>query len=175
MIASSPAILGLAFDNIDAKIAGLKERGFTDPQKMIASSPAILGYGFDNIDAKIALINRLAEHYKLEISAPELMGQENALFSSKIDKLWVLARVARNVGSPQYSLQRLCVSCCMRTWVCCARATRSCRKTFAALMNATKEVKAQGDGREERRERIKSFSDSDPIARRHLRGYPLRK
>ena len=67
---------------------------------MIASLPAILGYGFDNIDAKIALINRLAEHYKLEISAPELMGQENALFSSKIDKLWVLARVARNVWEP---------------------------------------------------------------------------
>ena len=54
MIASSPAILGLAFDNIDAKIAGLKERGFTDPQKMIASLPAILGLAFDNIDAKIA-------------------------------------------------------------------------------------------------------------------------
>ena len=54
MIASLPAILGLAFDNIDAKIAGLKERGFTDPQKMIASLPAILGLAFDNIDAKIA-------------------------------------------------------------------------------------------------------------------------
>lgn len=37
----------------------------------------------DNIDAKIAMINRLNSHYKLEISAPELMQRENAIFGSK--------------------------------------------------------------------------------------------
>ncbi|MDD4785093.1 MAG: hypothetical protein PHH12_01395, partial [Candidatus Shapirobacteria bacterium] len=51
---SQPAILGLAFDNIDLKISGFKDRGFTNPNKMIEFQPSILGYDFDNIDAKIS-------------------------------------------------------------------------------------------------------------------------
>ncbi len=35
---------------IDSKIAGLKERGFSNPQKIIETLPAIFGYRFDNID-----------------------------------------------------------------------------------------------------------------------------
>ena len=54
MITSWPTILGLLFENIDEKIAGLSARGFTNPQKMITTSPAILGYSFENIDDKIA-------------------------------------------------------------------------------------------------------------------------
>ncbi|RJQ24769.1 hypothetical protein C4577_07095 [Candidatus Parcubacteria bacterium] len=54
MIESLPTILGYAFENIDAKIAGLGERGFSNPHKMIETSPAILGYAFENIDAKLA-------------------------------------------------------------------------------------------------------------------------
>jgi hypothetical protein len=44
MITSSPAILGLAIDNIRGKISDLRELGFADPVKMITSSPSLLGY-----------------------------------------------------------------------------------------------------------------------------------
>ena len=40
----------------DAKIEGLKQRGFENPHKLITSLPAILGYGFENIDRKIRLL-----------------------------------------------------------------------------------------------------------------------
>ena len=163
-------------DNIDAKIAGLTERGFADPQKMIASLPAILGLAFDNIDAKIALINRLATHYRLGISAPELMEQNNALIGSKIDKLWVLARVARDVWdssilSPS-SLRKLLYA--NLEYVVLAQHEIA-EKTFTALIHQIGKVKNNGDGRAQKRQSIASIADSDPIARRYLRGYPLQQ
>ncbi len=163
-------------ENIDAKIAGLTERGFPNPQKMIASSPAILGYAFENIDAKIALINRLSSHYTLEVSAPALMQQENALFCSKIDKLWVLARIARDVGGPSIlsssSLRKLLYA----NLECVVIAQYEIeQKTFTALMHRVREMKARGDGREEKREQIAAISNTDSIARRYLRGYPIKK
>jgi len=176
MIASLPTILGLAFENIDAKIAGLTERGFENPQKMIASLPTILGYGFENIDAKIALISRLAAHYSLEISAPELMEQNKALLGSKIDKLWVLTRIARDVWdssilSPS-SLHKLLFA----NLECVVLAQHEiAEKTFTVLMQKIKEVKARGEGREDRRQQIADLSDSDTIARRYLQGYPIKK
>jgi hypothetical protein len=53
LIPSQPSILGYAFENIDAKIEGPKQRGFENPVELITSSPQILGYSSDNIDAKI--------------------------------------------------------------------------------------------------------------------------
>ena len=43
----------------DAKINGLRKRGFANPQKLITSLPQILGLSFDNIDAKIKKARRL--------------------------------------------------------------------------------------------------------------------
>ena len=71
-------ILGYGFDNIDAKIAGLKERGFDNPTKLITSSPTILGLAFDNIDAKIRLLYLLHGDRTKAISElqtfPSLLG-----------------------------------------------------------------------------------------------------
>ena len=40
--------------SIIEKVNGLKDRGFTNPNKMIESLPSILGLAFENIDAKIS-------------------------------------------------------------------------------------------------------------------------
>ena len=53
MITSSPAILGLAIDNIRGKLEDLRALGFENPVKMITSLPAILGYAIDNIRGKL--------------------------------------------------------------------------------------------------------------------------
>jgi len=63
---------------IDAKIEGLKQRGFDNPTKLITSSPAILGYAFENIDRKIRLLyflhgNRAKAIRELE-AFPALLG-----------------------------------------------------------------------------------------------------
>ena len=61
---------------IDAKLSGLRERGFADPVKMIASSPAILGYAFDNIDAKLSGLRErgFADPVKMITSLPAILG-----------------------------------------------------------------------------------------------------
>ena len=43
----------------DAKIEGLRERGFTNPVKLITSMSSILGLSFENIDWKLWLCRRL--------------------------------------------------------------------------------------------------------------------
>src|SRR3989339_389520 len=95
MIESLPAILGLAFENIDDKLAGLTERGFSNPKKMIESLPTILGLAFENIDRKLKMLEKIIKLYDLTLSAPELMEQIPFLFSSKIDKLWTIARICK--------------------------------------------------------------------------------
>jgi hypothetical protein len=76
MITSSPAILGLAIDNIRGKIADLSALGFADPVKMITSSPAILGLAIDNIRGKIADLSALgfADPVKMITSSPVLLS-----------------------------------------------------------------------------------------------------
>src|SRR3989339_3068 len=95
MIESLPAILSYAFENIDRKLAGLTERGFSNPKKMIESSPTILGLAFENIDRKLKMLEKIIKLYDLTLSAPELMEQIPFLFSSKIDKLWTIARICK--------------------------------------------------------------------------------
>ena len=67
-----------AFENIDAKIAGLRDRGFDNPHKLITSLPAILGLAFDNIDRKIRLLYLLHGDRAKAISElqalPNLLG-----------------------------------------------------------------------------------------------------
>ncbi len=91
MITSLPTILGLSFDNIDAKITGLKERGFKDPVKKITSSSVILGLSFDNIDRKIRFVRRI--DYK---QFPELIAYCPILLGLSIKRYFFVARTLRN-------------------------------------------------------------------------------
>jgi hypothetical protein len=61
MITSSPAILGLAIDNIRGKIADLQGLGFADPVKMITSLPAILGYARERVLLCGRIVARLTD------------------------------------------------------------------------------------------------------------------
>ncbi len=55
--------------------------------------PQIFGYSFDNIDKKIKIISRFINLYNISLSPISLMENILSLFSSKMDKLIVLARV----------------------------------------------------------------------------------
>jgi hypothetical protein len=80
--------LGYAFENIDAKLAGLEERGFANPVKLVTTSPAILGLAFKNIDRRMRYLCRLFGAEKCR----ELLGRYVVLWSTKPEKLMTVAR-----------------------------------------------------------------------------------
>ena len=63
-------------ENIDRKIAGLKERGFKNPIRVITSLPTILGLAFENIDSKIYGLRErgFKNPIKMIASSPSILG-----------------------------------------------------------------------------------------------------
>ncbi len=175
MVESSPSILGLAFENIDAKLAGLRERGFNNPNKMVESSPSILGYAFENIDRRLKLFGRLIRLYDLPFVPSQLMEQEFSLFSSKIDKVMVLARIARDYGVTPPELNEAIISRLLRSNLedtLVALSSSDPSEGIRALINRANKIKKEGMSKEEKREIIDaSFDDSSKIKRRYFRGY----
>ena len=88
-----------AAEKIDAKIEGLKQRGFSDPQKMITSDPQILDLGFENIDAKIEGLKQrgFSDPQKMITSSPEILGYG---FENIDEKIEYLNRVIRTYKLP---------------------------------------------------------------------------
>jgi hypothetical protein len=69
-----------SLENIDAKIEGLRQRGFENPIKLVTTSPSIPGLSFENIDRKIRLLYLLHGDRKKAISEleafPPLLGHK---------------------------------------------------------------------------------------------------
>ena len=87
---------------IDAKLSGLRDRGFADPVKMIVSSPAILGLAFENIDAKLRYGSRL------KIDAVLLIERWPQLLGYSLKRIHFCARVVSYVSAADdYNLFRL--------------------------------------------------------------------
>ena len=98
-------------ENIDSKIAGLKERGFKDPVKMIVSSPSILGYAFENIDSKIKYLKRVGvlcgiNSTNVIENIPVILG-----CSIKKVKLTVGILFKHCKATPSVSIMRNCLFC----------------------------------------------------------------
>ena len=181
MIQSLPAILGYAFENIDDKIAGLKKRGFSDPNKMIQSLPAILGYAFENIDRRIRLIGSIISLYHVPFTTVHLMENQNALFSSKIDKIVVLARVLRKTAQDPEEvsnsvINRLLFSNLEDVLIVIDMLRDGEGISTSELLNRVKEIKAAGYTKEEKRNQIEQGLKNDPkIRSRYLKGYPIKE
>ena len=174
MVESSPAILGYAFENIDAKLQGLRERGFTNPNKMVESLPAILGLAFENIDRRLRLYSRLISLYNLPFSPTELMEKAFALFSSKIDKVMILARVLRDYQVTPPQLNETIISRLLRTNLedtLVALGDYTPGEDIKTLINRANTVRRAQMPRENKRAIIVSL-DAAKIKCRYFRGYP---
>ncbi len=177
MIETLPPILGLNFDNIDSKIIGLKERGFSNPKKMIETLPPILGLNFDNIDKKIKIFSRLINLYNISLSPISLMENILPLFSSKMDKLIVLARVLK-----EYTIQpseisekliRKLIFCNIEDVLVALVETENENETIRDFIKRVDLIKKQKIPKEIKRRRIKEqMSDIDKIKQKYLKGYP---
>lgn len=178
LIELSPSILGLSLNNIDSKLRGLEQQGFINPQKLIESHPPILGYTLNNINKRIKLLNRLVALYQLPFTAQELMTNQKALFSAKVDKIIILTRVIRRTSKSCHEITNPILNQFLFSNLeDVLLAVDSFNKAEAVsprkVLQRAREIKACNLSRDEKRERIVFGMDSDPkLKRRYIQGYP---
>ncbi len=173
IISSYPTILGLGFDNIDNKIKWLKERGFKDPIKMIVSDPTILGYWFDNIDDKIKLLNKIIKLYKLNFTAIEAIENNLNILGSKIDKLWVLVRIIKEIAKNSTEVNnQLIYKLIFSNVEEVILASRSkVNLTLNDLLLKTKNIKKEKISKDKKYDLILKLPEKDKVRIRYFRGY----
>ena len=175
MISSFPAILSLAIENIDGKIRALRERGFQDPVKMITAMPPILGYAIESIDGKLRLIEQLAEHFGVEVSANGIIECELGILSTKTDKLWTLARVLAEHGyfPTRGEIHAILFSKLEHVVIAHSHAAHG---SFHDVLQGVKKRRKAGETKDELREEIAALLESQPgskVLRRYVKGYPM--
>src|SRR5262245_53726760 len=76
-------------ENIQDKVGGLRELGFTDPVEMVTSSPEILEYAIANIESKIANLRELGftDPIRMIVSSPAILGYRIVSIRVKIADL----------------------------------------------------------------------------------------
>ena len=145
---------------------------------MIESSPAILGYAFENIDRRLMLFGHLVKIYNLPINPVAEMESDFFLFSTKIDKLMVVARVMRDYEAEKETsatFRRLIKLNIENLLV--ALKDKETGEPIKNLFKRAKAVKKADLSREEKREIIAKElaeinEDDAKILRRYLKGYP---
>ena len=163
-----------AAEKIDAKIEGLKQRGFSDPQKMITSLPQILGYGFENIDEKIEYLNRVIRTYKLPLSPISLIENIVPILGTKMEKLKVLTRVLRrcDVEKEKISekiIRKIIFSNLEDVLVAVQELDRE-KEYISQFLKRVDSIKKRKISKEKKRETIKIIPD-EKIKRTYFRGY----
>jgi hypothetical protein len=175
LVQTLPTVLNLTLENIDGKLVGLEERGFTNPQKLIQSNPSVLGFAFNNIDRRLRMLDHLKQAYNLTYTSPQLMESMPFLFNTKLDKLFVLARLVRAYKTPSEQIDKaiitkLVFSNLENTLV--AYAEKPPEEPIEQLIFRAKDVKKRGLTTNEKKEIIARDIDDEKIKRRYFRGYP---
>ena len=181
MIETLPTILGYSLEkNIDAKIQGLRDRGFANPIKMIESFPGISSHSLENIDRRLRLFSRLVSLYQLPIVPQEAMEtRPAAFFSTKFDKLIVLARILRDYEVPKDEVSSIMGQVIFINLenLLVALKNKKSGEDIKTLIKRARAVKKQGLSREEKRKLIAEDLESlrterRKIIQRYFKGYP---
>ena len=161
-------------DTVNNTIQGLKDRGFANPEKMIATLPPVLNLSFENIDGKIKMLDKLINLYKLDFTPVEIIEVNYSIFSSKIDKLWVLARIIRehaeSAGEVDNKLFRNLLFSNLESVVLASRTKEGL--SLDEILAEAKIIKRDLPSPEEKRELISQLPESDLVKKRFERGYP---
>lgn len=176
LITTQPAILGYAPDSIETKIEFLRTLGFADPIELIITLPSILGLAPDSIQAKVTLLNRLFAHYQVQLTATEVIAKLPTLLSAKNDKLWTIARIFAQHAATLNEVEMNRINAALFAQLPLlveahldhpdAKPT-DFRKLIAARKKEKPDIEAV-------RQRIAAVAGQDPVARRYIRGYPLK-
>ncbi|MBI2051294.1 hypothetical protein HYT33_00875, partial [Candidatus Roizmanbacteria bacterium] len=178
MVESLPAILGLAFENIDQKLEWLQQRGFRNPTKMVESLPTILGYAFENIDRRLRFLEKVIHLYGLPFAPVELMEEVFPLsFSTKLDKIFVLARIMREYQVVPTELDTKTIRALIGSnledvLVALGRSSPS-SETIEDFIKRVRSIKKQNIPKETKRQIVEDdLNEFQKTKRRYLRGYP---
>ena len=145
---------------------------------MIESSPAILGYAFENIDRRLMLFGHLVKIYNLPINPVAEMESDFFLFSTKIDKLMIVARIMRDyeVKKEKASIIfRRLIKLNLENLLVSLRDNEG-GESIKDLFKRAEAVKKADLSREEKRDiitqELAEISENDAkIIRRYLKGY----
>jgi hypothetical protein len=160
-------------ESLQNKIKWLKERGFKDPMKIISYYPAILGYWFDNIDDKIKLLNKIIKLYKLNFTAIEAIENNLNILGSKIDKLWVLVRIIKEIAKNSTEVNnQLIYKLIFSNVEEVILASRSkVNLTLNDLLLKTKNIKKEKISKDKKYDLILKLPEKDKVRIRYFRGY----
>lgn len=167
---------------VDQHLNLLKELGFENPQKMITTLPTIFAYAEENIRKRISLLSRLIKLYDLPLSPISLMEKEFYLFSTKLDKIWVPARIIREYKIQPQELSGRLIGILLQsnlenTLIAFNESDPKTEKIddFLRKLRQINKEKVSKEGKETKREIIqKELQTFDKIKRRYLRGYPIK-
>lgn len=162
---------------VNNKIALLKSLGFLQPIKLIQSLPTILGFAEKNIRRRIELLERLIKLYHLPFTPTELMKKNSTLFSTKLDKLMVLARILREYKVQPSELDkspvRYIIAINLEDILVALNQSHPENETIADFMKRANSVTALNLSKEQKRKIIHEGLDKFPkIKARYFKGYP---
>ena len=165
-------------ESIIEKVNGLKDRGFTNPNKTIESSPQILGLAFENIDAKINLLSKLTNLYQLNLNPVTTIESNPTILSVKLKKLIVITRVLRDYQSSPEDIQRKVSSLYKINLesLLISYSQKEPNDNIDNLIRTARQIQKQKLSKDYKRQLIKDFfnqnTDSYKIYREYLKGYP---
>ena len=186
LIEKVPPILNYSPENIQNKLTELRGNGFKDPITLIEKDPSILSYSPENINRRVRLFGRLVEIFGSPINPIAMMEQETALFGTKIDKLLVLTRIARNSLHTANEVDRKLIHDIVFAnledvmlaleGVGEDQHSTEPQYTIQDILARVKQIKAQKIPKDVRRAEIEQAEYIDPkVKQRYFKGYPLKK
>ena len=186
LIEKQPPILNYSPENIQNKLAELRGNGFKDPIALIEKQPPILSYSPENINRRVRLFGGLVRVFDSPINPVEMMEQETTLFSTKLDKLLVLTRIASSSLHTASEVDRKLIhdivfanlEDVMLALEDIGEAQHSTapQYTIQDILLRVKQIKAQKTPKDNKRAEIQSAEYIDPkVKQRYFRGYPLKK
>lgn len=183
IIREFPDLLGLSFENIDAKIDNLRLLGFKDPNKYVRSNPRVLGLSIESLSKKKQLLDKLISLYGIPFSSIELIKVSMAYITSSKDKIIILARIVNTIGQEyknlhdkpmvlrKYYLRTLMGTNLENTLV--AMAARKKGEAITDFIKRVDQVKKRNLSVKEKRDAIfRSQAIPVKMKDRYLRGYP---
>ncbi|MBI2798214.1 hypothetical protein HYX70_02850 [Candidatus Saccharibacteria bacterium] len=185
LIEKQPNILKYAPESIQGKLDSLTSQGFHSPVSLIEKQPSILGLAPGNIQKRVVLFSKLVGLFNSPINPVKLMEQEAGLFSTKIDKLLVLTRIARNSTADASQVDRKLIHDIMFANLEDVllgledlgeeQQNANPNYTIQQLLARAKEIKKQSLGKNTKRARIERAAELDPkVKARYFKGYPLK-
>lgn len=176
MVTGSPMIIGLKYQNIEQRISFFAGQGFTDPIKMISICPPFLNYSLDNIKEKIKILDKLISLYHLDCTTVELIENNFGLLGSKIDKLWILARIiqetARGTEEVNGNLIRKLLHSNLEDVILASKVKEKMK--IEELLASIKQIKERNIPKEEKRNEIAQIPKGDKVRKKYFRGYPTK-